>query len=124
MLEVMDKQQLKRAVPVGILVISLPLFLFNTNPNSLPLPLLVVPIVLIFLIIYFVILFIVGKLKREYSKSARRTIAVLLTLFPTLLIVLQSLRQLTLLDLVIILSIFLPLSWYLLKIDYFSNKNS
>ena len=120
----MSSKKIKQTVLIGLLVLSLPLFLLTTNPNTLPLPLLVVPILITFLIIYFGILFIVGRLKKDYSKSAKRTISALLALFPTLLVVLQSLRQLTLIDLVIIFLIFLPLSWYLMKIDYLSDGNN
>lgn len=108
----------KKIITFVLLLFSLPLFLAFTDPNQLPLPLLVIPIILFFVIFFSTFYLLVEFVKPNIEKARRRTISSLLAVFPTLLIVLQSLKQLTTVDVLLVILIWVPLTWYLLKIDY------
>ncbi len=108
----------KKIITFVLLLLFLPFFLAFTDPNQLPLPLLVVPIVLFFIISFLVFYLLIEFAKPNIEKARRRTISSLLAVFPTLLIVLQSLKQLTAIDVLLVILIWVPLTWYLLKIDY------
>jgi hypothetical protein len=100
---------------------SLPLFLFFTNPQNLPLPLLIVPIVLLFLIFYVTIYYLILKgfnKSRIISKTRLFIITAIVAMVPVLLIVLASIRQFTLRDIILSTVIVICISWYLLKVDF------
>lgn len=118
----MKQNKVKKIILVSILVFSLPVFLLLTNPETLPLPLLVVPNLLVFVILFTLFNILIKSVGQEMPDKRRKVIACLLAVFPTLIIVLQSLRQLTWSDFIIVVLIFIPLSWYLLKIDYLSKN--
>ena len=110
-----------RNICLALLYLSLPLFLLLTNPQNLPLPLLIMPVVLLFVIIYTTVyLAIFKKYKRlnKLSKTRIYVISGISALIPVLLIVLASIGQFTLRDIVLALVIVVCISWYLLKVDF------
>jgi hypothetical protein len=121
MLKSLNSGKLRKTLLLIVLYMSLPLFLFLTNPQSLPLPLLILPIFLLFLITYTTIyLILVNKLRK--SKRILRTrliiISAVVAIVPVLLIVLASIQQFTLRDIILSTVIVICISWYLLKVDF------
>lgn len=101
--------------------LSLPLFILFTNPQNLALPLLVLPVLLLFLIIYVTVyLLFFKKLKRSkrLSKTRIYIISGIVALVPVLLIVLASIGQFTIRDIILATVIVVCISWYLLKVDF------
>lgn len=108
------------------LYLSLPAVLIFTNPQNMPLPLLILPIILLFLIIYFsVYAYLIKKVKRakEISKTRLVVISGVAALMPVLLIVLASIRQFTFRDILLSVALVVCVSWYLLKVDFLKSWN-
>lgn len=104
-----------------LLYLSLPLVIFLTNPNKLPLPLLILPVLLLFFIIYTTIYIILTKRfnkSRLISKTRMIVISGIAAIMPVLLLVLASIRQFTFRDIVLALALVICVSWYLLKVDF------
>lgn len=89
-------------------------FLLFTNPNKLPLPLLVVPFFGL-----FVVLYIFNRwLWRHYSKRKQLIFAAVGSSTPVLLLVFQSIHQLTIRDVLIVLGLVMMTAFYLSKADF------
>jgi hypothetical protein len=117
----LNYKKFKRIVLLVALYLSLPLFLFLSNPQSLPLPLLILPVVLLFLIVYttiYIILLKRLKFSKRISKTRLILISAIIALVPVLLIVLASIQQFTLRDIILSTVIVVCISWYLLKVDF------
>lgn len=67
---------------------------------------------------FFTTYMLINAYKSEIPKPKKRIIAGSLAALPTLLIVLQSIQQLSLRDVIIVLVLWLLLSWYLLRLDF------
>lgn len=106
------KKHRKQAIILALLYLFGFIFFMNTNPEELPLLLLVVPFVYIFLVLYLTILFICRILQ---VKSAI-FVSLVVSVFGVLLFVLGSLHQLTIRDLVISLTLTCLLTWYVVRI--------
>ena len=117
--------KLVKVILLIILYLSLPLILMFTNPNNLPLPLLVLPVVLLFLIIFVTVyFFVISKMKasKRISKTRNLVITAIVAIVPVLLIVLASIRQFTLRDIILSVFIVVCISWYLLKVDFLKSQ--
>jgi len=116
-MNVMLKQVQKLIILIG-LWISLPLFLMLTNPETLPLPLLLVPFLLLGLSIYKTAELGYRVLFKERDKSRLRVLAAITAFLPTLLLILASIGQLTIRDTAIVLGLLILLTFYLRRIDF------
>ena len=99
-----------------LLYASLPLLMISTNPEKLNLSLLIVPFIILFLVVYVTarkIMSLTTHAKNTQIKISAGIMAFMLTM----IVVLQSLHQLTLKDLLLSLFTSMFLSWYLLKIN-------
>ena len=96
------------------LILFLLLFLLFTSPSRLPLPLLIVPFLLLFAVVFSTVI-ILSKGGFNRKNAAR---ASLLAAIPLLLVVLQSLHQLTVKDLLITAGLTVVASYYLSKVDF------
>ncbi|MCA9332370.1 hypothetical protein KDA00_00685 [Candidatus Saccharibacteria bacterium] len=114
----MKLSRIRKTLVLIIVIASLPLFLLMTNPEHLPLIFLLTPIALVFLIFYKSSMMLIGLYKSNTNVTKQRTMSSLLAALPTLLIVLQSIQQLTYKDVIIVIFLWLMLWWYLLKIDF------
>lgn len=124
MLKDITLKRIFKYVLILALYLSLPLFVFFTNPQNLPIPLLLMPIVLLFIIIYFTVyLFIMKKINRakKITRTRLYVISGIITLIPVLIIVLASINQFTLRDIILSAVIIIISSWYLLKVDFLKN---
>jgi ABC-type spermidine/putrescine transport system permease subunit II len=95
------------------------LFLMITEPSRLPSVLLIVPFAAIFACLYFTIMALVHFFRSEESETVvglkvrrPRLLAAVVAGFPVLLLVLQSIVQLTIWDVLITLIIFLLVYMY------------
>ena len=110
--------QIQKLTALLLLWITLPVFLLLTNPETLPLPLLVVPFILLLFVIYKT-MFLVLKLSfRSFSKNRIRVMAGASALLPTLLLILASIRQLTVRDTAIVIGLLITLTFYMRRIDF------
>lgn len=106
-----SKKQL--VVLFGLYVVAI-LFLMLTNPQNLPLPLLIVPFIYAFVTLFITVKVIVGLFSD--NKSLGNSVGLTVTIFIVLCLILASIRQLSSRDLLISLAITVLLSWYLIKI--------
>lgn len=106
------KQQKKHVIGLLVAYVSGILFFATTNPNELPLIMLVVPFLYLFAVFYMTILLFCRLLA---IKSAV-LISVVISIFAVLLLVLGSLHQLTIRDMVISLALTVLLSWYVMRL--------
>lgn len=90
-------------------------FLLFTDPYRLPLPLLGMPFILLAIVIYRVVDYTLDKAGVVLAK--RRTIAGVITAFLLLLALLQSTRQLSIKDLLIVAALLIGLAAYLRRLD-------
>ncbi len=100
------------------LYLSLPILLITTNPNRLPLPLIILPLLLLFLIIYDLSLKIVRRMQPALEKKKRVAASVLIATLPTLLVIFQSIQQLSIWDILLTVGLLAGFSLYLSKADF------
>jgi len=88
------------------------IFFMNTNPEELPLLALVVPFIYIFTVMYLTILL----LCRLLAVKSAVFVSMVVSVFGVLLLVLGSLHQLTVRDVVISIALTCLLTWYVIRI--------
>jgi hypothetical protein len=88
--------------------------LLFTNPQKLPLTLLIVPFVYAFITLFLTVKLIVTIFSG--SKALGTSVGVIIAIFVVLSLILASIRQLSARDLLISFAITAILSWYLVKI--------
>ncbi len=111
-------KSIKRLSPILFLCLALPVFLLITNPEKLPLPLLMVPIVLVFIIFYTLALGALRVFRSSMAIKKRRVVAGVASALPTLLFIFQSIQQLSAKDVLIVLGLWLICVWYLQRVDF------
>lgn len=114
-------KKIRNTILLVLLYLSLPLLLFVTNPQKLPIALLILPVFLLFVIIYVTVYLLLNKrIKKSerISKTRLALIAGIISIVPVLLIVLASIQQFTLRDIILSIVIVIGISWYLLKVDF------
>lgn len=121
MLKKLGPKKITKIILLVVLYMSLPLFIFSTNPQNLSIPFLILPVVLLFIIIYVSVY--IGILKkiaraRRISRTRMYVISGIIALVPVLIIVLASINQFTLRDIILSSVIVIFVSWYLLKVDF------
>ena len=116
------KQRLRKLATILVPWALTVLILVLTNPSKLPSALLIAPFLLLFVAIYLTVIEILHLLRGgEQNKivglrAARpRLIAGLIAGFPVLLLVLQSIGQLTAWDVLTVVAIFIIAYFYILK---------
>lgn len=100
---------------IPITVIALLLLLFETNPRSVSSAVLVIPFVLIFLVLFLSISYFLRV--EGFTKKSSWAVAVFVAMLPTLLLVLQSIGQLTIRDVATIVALFLIAYFYVARVD-------
>lgn len=96
---------------------TLAAFLVGTNPEKLPLVLLVLPFVMVFIGLYGTIYLILGRLLR-LKLSAHRRVSFGIAFLLVLTLILASIGQLTARDLVITASFLAIFTFYIGKTDF------
>ncbi len=121
MIKALGVRKLAKIILLVALYLCLPLFITFTNPQNLPIPFLILPILLLFISIYVTIyLLLVKKVKRSkrVSKTRLSIISAVVAVVPVILIVLASIGQFTLRDIILASVIVISIAWYLLKVDF------
>lgn len=112
------RQKLVRPVLITFVsVVFLAVLLLTTNPYHLPLIVLILPFLLIFVVIYEVIRLVFLKSDLEEHKKKQRFNASIFAGGIVTLALLQSIRQLSLKDVIIIVILIIGASLYLRRID-------
>ena len=109
---------MKRLKQIGLLLlpfITLGFFLLLTDPHDIPLPLLVVPFVLLGFGIFRLLSFALARLTK-LSVARIRLLAGLITSLVELLVLLQSIRQLSLKDFFLLVALLVGLTFYLRRV--------
>jgi phosphoglycerol transferase MdoB-like AlkP superfamily enzyme len=110
-------KQLRRVVLVFALYISGPLFLLATNPRSLPIPLLILPYIWLFAVIVCTFWLIYLILFHQQPSPKAQLNFGLVALVPVLLAVLQSIHQLSVKDIILVLGFVLVAGFYITRLD-------
>jgi uncharacterized membrane protein YccC len=95
----------KKSFLTILLYVGFIVFLFTTNPNKLPIGLLLLPIAWLFLCLFVAARFLFSRLLKnsKLSRSRRNTLALLAAGLPSLLLLLKSIDQLTARDSLLLL---------------------
>lgn len=110
------KKLTKRSIlSVAGLTGALVVFLLMTDPYKLPLIFLTVPFLLLTALIYLICRLLLGRLIGRKSKT--RYIAGVMTGLLMLIILLQTIRQLSIRDFLIVGALFVGLTFYMRRID-------
>ena len=117
MLDSNKTKLLKQYIGPIVLLLVGPLFIVTTNPDNLPLPFLVLPFIWLFASL------LVGTrllLKRQTKASNAQIwyISVLVALVPVLLLVFQSIHQLSIQDILLTAGIVVIATVYMLRADF------
>jgi drug/metabolite transporter (DMT)-like permease len=103
-----------------IAFIALVLLLFETDPRSINSVALVAPFVLIFLILFFIATYFLRI--RGFARSTSWIMAAFIATLPTLLLVLQSIGQLTIKDVATLVALFVIAYFYVRRADSPANR--
>lgn len=108
----------KTTSAVIIIFVFMAIFLFGTDPNSLPLPLIIAPFVLLFLVLYIIAQVLVRRFLPKTKRSLRRGLGIIVAGLPVMLLVLESIGQLTARDFFIVIGLISLLVYYFRKTDF------
>ncbi len=97
---------------VGYLVAAI--FFMSVNPEKLSLIFILVPFLIIFGLSYTTINLVLGTFF-NISQSQKRVVSLVLSIMPVLLLVIQSITQLTVRDVLLCVAITVILIWYSAK---------
>lgn len=111
-------KQVQKLTTLLLLWISLPVFLLATNPDNVPLPLLIVPFILLAAALYKTATTLLRLTFTKASTHRIRIMAVVISLLPTLLIILSSIRQLTIRDVAIVGGLLVLIVFYMRRLDF------
>ena len=89
-------------------------FLSSTNPRSLAVPFLVVPVITLFCILFVLSKWTIGKIFSENQMTGSTTgiVAAALAMGPVILLALASINQLTARDIILASLFVIGLAWY------------
>ncbi|MBI3337760.1 hypothetical protein HY003_00460 [Candidatus Saccharibacteria bacterium] len=113
------KNNIFRKLLLSSLLFLLLLLIFGTDPQKMALPLLVAPFILIFILIFLSLLFVIqGRLNAPKLLTQKSiTIAITAAGIPVMLLVLKSIDQLSLRDILILLGLFGGILFYISRSD-------
>ena len=111
----------KKIVTLILLYVGLIIFLFTTDPDKLPIAVLILPFIWLFFCLFTTFLFLFGFIEKKIRISAkpkRYELALLCAALPTLLLLLKSIGQLTIRDTIILLCLYALLVFYISKVSF------
>jgi hypothetical protein len=120
---------IRKLLQLSILIGLTLLFLIMTNPSKLPSFALVVPFVLITIILYLALMTFIEYIKGSKNSDHSvyivrpRVVAAMVAGFPVILLVLQSIGQLSLRDVLTVVTIFLLVYFYSAKFTIGSSSS-
>lgn len=107
----------KKAV-IAVLYMSGPLFLMFTDPKELPLPLLIVPFIWLFTVLFFTTLWLLEGRSEKLPRKRAVIIASVVSTLPVLLLIFQSIHQLSIKDVLLTIGLITVASFYLQRADF------
>ena len=110
-------KQVQKLIILLVLWLSLPLFLLVTNPETLPLYVLPVPFLLLAFLLYKTTRLALNLAAKGMDDGRARLIALITAILPTLLLILASIRQLTIRDTAIVVALLVILTFYMKRLD-------
>ena len=108
---------IKKYGTLGILYLAGPLFIVLTNPQNLPLPLLVLPFLWLFTVLFVTTSILVRRRKTVTKRQAVITAGIVASI-PVLLAIFQSIHQLSIKDVLLSTGLVLLAAWYVLRADF------
>ena len=115
------QKQVQKLIMLTLIWISLPTFLLVTNPETLPLALLIVPFTILFLALYLTASMALVSFFKDITPPRRKLMAGIAGTFPVLLLLLASIKQLSIRDTAIVLGLLLLLMFYLRRLNFIKN---
>jgi hypothetical protein len=100
---------------ITITIAVLLLLLFGTDPRNVSTPILIAPFALIFLALFLISFYLLRN--RGFTRRSSWGIATFISMLPTLLLVLQSIGQLTVRDVAAVFALFLIAYFYATRVD-------
>jgi hypothetical protein len=97
---------------IGITLLGC-LLLFTTNPQKMPLPVLILPFILIFVLLWLPLRMVLRYFYPITSKRKLAIFAALLAVFPVVCLLLQSVGQFSSRDFITLAALFVVLWFYL-----------
>jgi hypothetical protein len=104
------KEQLYGAIAVILFGCIL---LFTTNPQKMPLPVLILPFILIFVLLWLLLKIVLRYFYATTPKRKLGIFAALLSAFPVVCLLLQSVGQFSVRDFITLVALFVVLWFYL-----------
>lgn len=111
-------KKVQKLTTILLLWISLPTFLLLTNPETLPIPLLIMPFLMVLFAIYRTTNLALGLGPRPMSPKRAKLMSGVIAILPTVLLILASIGQLTVRDSVIIFGLLILLTFYMRRLDF------
>ena len=118
-----QRRTIKQIVLLVVMYLLFFLFLFVTDPNKLPVGWLLVPFVWLFATLFVTVLYLQGRKlgkKRQYSAKTLGTAGVIAAI-PTFVLLLDSINQLTIRDVLIFFVFSILTLFYVRKISFKQN---
>ncbi len=110
-------KDLRKIALYALTYASLPLFLMLTSPRDLPIVALLVPFLLFFIILFFTFTILIRVFSSGVTVRKRRITAGAMAMFPVLLLLLQSIGQLSLRDVTIVIALMTIIVFYVMRSD-------
>lgn len=108
----------KKLAAVVLACAALLVLFIATNPEDLPLVLLTLPFLLLFLSLFLSLEILLSSLMPKINAKSKRWLAVILAGLPVLLVLLQSIGQLSVRDLLLVIALVSALIFYFKKADF------
>lgn len=99
------------------------LFFAFVNPEKLPLILILLPFIIIFLLIYISVQIVLDIFFTLKTKRQSHIISLVLAVMPVLMLIIQTVTQLTVRDVILSISITTILIWYSLRSGFGSKQS-
>ncbi len=96
--------------------LALVLFMAVTDPHNLPLGLLILPVILLFLGFYKITRLLLSIINKSLPNGTNRLVGLVVATIPALLLIMQSIRELTLRDVLLLLVTGVLLTTYVIKL--------
>lgn len=118
----MAKRRFRRPITLAILYAGLLVFLFITDPRKIAIGWLILPFIWLFLCLYLTAIFLIDLTTANRQHTRRQTVVALLTAaIPTLMLLLDSVDQLTVKDILLMIGLGILTLFYANKISLKQN---
>ena len=113
-----QKISIHKITAIALFYISGPLFLMLTNPQDLPLPIVLLPFIWLFIAIFMAVQWSVKLRAEKLDKRRRMILAGVSAALPVLLLVFESVHQLSIRDVLIVIALLASISFYMSRANF------